>query len=267
MFRAGGVRRDERQVDGSGSHAGQFDLGFLGRLFQALSRHFILAQVHAVLFLELIGQPVDDAFVEVVAAQVCVTGRGQNLGHAVAHLDDGHVERTTAQVINHDLLVVFFVHAVGQSRCGGLVDDTLYIQTGDGACVLGGLALRVVEVRGNGDDRLGDLLAQIALGVGFQFGQDHGADLLRSVLFAVDLHFVIGAHVTFDGRNGAVGIGDGLTFCHLTYQALAGFGEAHHAGRGARAFGVRNDNGLAALNDGYTAVGCTQVDTNDFSHK
>ncbi len=114
MLRAGGVRRDERQVDGRAGHAGQLDLGLFGGLLQALRGHFVLAQVDAVFLLELIGQPVDDALVEVVAAQMGVAGSGKHFGHAVAHLDDGHVERAAAQVVDHDLLVVFFIHAVGQ---------------------------------------------------------------------------------------------------------------------------------------------------------
>ncbi len=48
------------------------------------------------------------------------------------------------------------IHAVGQSGGGRLVDDTLDIQTGDLAGVLGRLTLRVGEVSGNGDDGLGD---------------------------------------------------------------------------------------------------------------
>ena len=61
---------------------------------------------------------------------------GQNLGNAVAHLDDGHIEGTAAQIVDHDLLVVFLIHTVSQSSCGGLVDDTADVQACNGACVL-----------------------------------------------------------------------------------------------------------------------------------
>ena len=44
------------------------------------------------------------------------------------------------------------IHAVGKSGCGRLVDDTLHVQTGDLAGVLGGLTLGVVEVGRDGDD-------------------------------------------------------------------------------------------------------------------
>ena len=266
MLRAVGVRRDERQVDGRAGHAGQLDLGLFGGLLQALRGHFVLAQVHAVLFLELIGQPVDDTLVKVIAAQMRIARSGKHFGDAVAHLDDGDVERTAAKVVDHDLLVVFFVRAVGKSRGRRLVDDALDLQAGDGAGILGGLALAVVEVRRYGDDRLGDLFAQIALGVRFQLGQNHGADLLRGVFLAVDVHFIVRAHMALDGSDGTVGVGDGLALCHLAHQALACFGEAHDGRRGARALGVGDDDGLAALDDGNTAVCGAKVDTNNLAH-
>ena len=46
------------------------------------------------------------------------------------------------------------VHAVGQSCCGGLVDDTQHLQTRDLPSVLSGLALRVVEVGGDSDNSI-----------------------------------------------------------------------------------------------------------------
>ena len=66
------------------------------------------------------------------------------------------------------LLVVLLIHAVGKSCRRGLVDDTLDLQSGDFAGVLGGLTLSVGEVRGNGDDRLGNRLTQVAFRVGLQ---------------------------------------------------------------------------------------------------
>jgi hypothetical protein len=110
----------------------------------------------------------DDALVEVIAAQVGITVGGQNLGNAVAHLDDGDIEGAAAQVVDHDLLVFFLIDAVCQRSGSRLVDDTLDVQTGNGACVLGGLTLAVVEVSRNGDDGLGDRLAQISLGAVFE---------------------------------------------------------------------------------------------------
>ena len=257
MLRAGGVRGDEGQADGGGGHAGQLDLGLLGGLFQSLHGHFVAPQVDALCLLELVGQPVDDALVEVVAAQTVVARRGQHFLHAVAHLDDGNVEGAAAQVVDHDLLILFLVDAVGQRRRRGLVDDPLDLKAGDLARVLGGLPLGVREIRRNGDDRFRHLAADIRLRVGLQLGKDHGGDLLRRVGLVVDPHSVVAAHLSLDGGDGAVRLGDGLTLCHLTDHSFAGLAEGDHRGGGSGAFRVGDHDGLAALNDRYAGVGST----------
>ena len=263
---AGGVGGDIGQVDVGGGHAGELNLGLLSSLFETLHSHLVAAQVDALALLELGNQVVDDALVKVVAAQMGVAGRGQNLDDAVADVQDGHIEGAAAQVIDHDLLLGFLVHAVGESRGGGLVDDTLDFQTGDLAGVLGGLTLGVVEVSGNGDDSLVDGAAQIRFGVSLELLEDHGRNFLRRVLLAVDVHLIIGAHVTLDGRDGALVVGHSLALCHLADHALAGLGECHHGRGGAVSFCVGDDHGLAALHHCHAAIGCTKVDTDNLAH-
>ena len=266
MLGAGSVSSDEGQVDLAAHCAGQLDLCLLSSFLQALCGHLILAQVDAVLVLESICHPVDDALVEVIAAQVGITVGGQNLGHAVAHLDDGDIEGAAAQVVDHDLLVIFLIDAVCQRSGSRLVDDTLDVQAGDGAGVLGSLTLAVVEVSRNGDDGLGDRLAQISLSISLQLLQDHSADLLGSVLLAVQGHLVVGAHITLDGSHRVLRVGDGLALCHLTHQTVAGLGEADNRRGGACTLRVCDNNGLAALHNSHAAVGSTKVDTNDLTH-
>ena len=115
VLRAGSVSSDERQVDVGLRDGRQLDLGLLGSFLQALQSHLVGAQVDAVLGLELVGKPVDDALVPVVAAQMVVASGGSNLEHAVAQLEDGHVEGAAAQVEDEDLLIVVdLVKAVGK---------------------------------------------------------------------------------------------------------------------------------------------------------
>ena len=257
MLGAGRVSGDEGQVDVGGGHAGELDLGLLGSLLQSLHRHLVAGQIHAGLGLEGLYHPVDDTLVKVVAAQTVVTRGSQNLLYAVADLDDGDVEGTAAEVVYHDLLVVFFIHAVAQRRRGRLVDDTLDVQTRDLARVLGRLTLCVGEVSGNGDNGGSDLLAQISLGVRLELLEHHRGDLLRGVSLAVDVYLVVRAHLSLDGRNGAVGVGDRLTLCDLTDQTLAVLGERDNGRSGARAFCICDNDGLAALDNCYTRVSCT----------
>ena len=72
---AGGVGGDERQVDLGLLGAGELDLRLLGGLLEALEGLAVLAEVDALVLLELVDEPVDDALVEVVAAEVGVAVR------------------------------------------------------------------------------------------------------------------------------------------------------------------------------------------------
>ena len=112
--------------------------------------------------LELLDQPVDDALVPVVTTEVVVTGGRADLHDTVADLQQRHVEGATAEVEDQDgLFLLTLVQAVSQCGRGRLVDDPQHVQTGDLAGLLGGLALGVVEVRGRGDHRVGDVLTEV----------------------------------------------------------------------------------------------------------
>jgi len=191
---------------------------------------------------------------------------GQNFDDAVADLQHGDVERAAAEVIDHDLLVGLLIEAVGQRGRRRLVDDTLDVEAGDLAGVLGRLTLCVGEVGRHGDDGLGHGLAQIGFRVGFELLQDHRADLLRGVLLAVDGDFIIRAHLALDRADRAVRVRDGLALCHLTDHTLAGLGERDDGRGGAMTFRVGDDSRFAALHDGDAAVGGAKVDTDNFTH-
>ena len=102
-------------------------------------------------FLNSADDPVDNALVDVVAAQVRVAVGGLHFHHALAHFQDGDIERAAAEVVDGDGLVFLLVESVGQRRRRGLIDDAHHFQAGNLAGVLGGLALRVVEIRRNRD--------------------------------------------------------------------------------------------------------------------
>ena len=237
------VGGDERQVDLRLLRGGQLDLGLLGRLVEALQGHRVLRQVDALVALELGREPVDDRLVEVVAAEVVVTRGRLDLEDAVADLEHGHVERAAAEVEDEDRLVGLLVEPVGQRGGGRLVDDALDVEAGDLAGVLGRLALVVVEVRGDGDDRAVDGLAEVGLGVGLELAEDHRADLGRGVLLAagLDARVAVGAgddlvgddrlllahlgllaaHEALDGEDGVLRVGDGLALGDGADEALA----------------------------------------------
>ena len=227
---------------------GKLHLGLFGRFLEALQGHLVARQIDAVLAFELADNPVDDALVDVIAAQVRVAVGGFHFDHAFAHFQDGDVEGAAAEIVHGDGFVLLLVQPVGQRRGRGLVDDAHHFQAGDLAGVLGGLALRVVEISRHGDDRLRDLFAQVRFGGFLQLGEDHGRDFRRRILLAADVHagvavvaadhlirdhlhffadFVVApAHEALDGEDGVLRIGDGLALGHLADQPLPALGEA-----------------------------------------
>ncbi|TME90615.1 MAG: molecular chaperone DnaK [Chloroflexi bacterium] len=62
-----------------------------------------------------------------VATQVRITVGGLNLDQPLAHVQDGHVERAAAQVINEDRFVLFLFQPVGQGSRRRLIDDPKHL--------------------------------------------------------------------------------------------------------------------------------------------
>ena len=187
MLGAGRVGRDERQIDFGLRGGRQLDLRLLGRFLQPLQRELVLAQVDALLFLEFVGQIIDQAHVEVFAAQERVAVGGLHLEHAVADFQNRNIEGAAAEVIDRDGAGLLLVETVSERGRGRLVDDAQHFEAGDLAGVLGGLTLGVVEIGGNGDDGLIDLLAEIGFRRLLHLLQDEAGDLRRRIGLAVDL--------------------------------------------------------------------------------
>ncbi len=61
---------------------------------------------------------------------------------------------------------------VSESCGGGFIHESRDFETRDAACVFCGLALRVIEIRGHGDYRALDGLAEKLFGPVFQFAQN-----------------------------------------------------------------------------------------------
>ena len=266
MHRAAGPVGDKRQVDVRLRGGGKLLLDLLRLLPQPLHGNAVGAQINAVLVGKALHQPVHNAGVKVIAAQMVVSAGGQHLHDAVPDLDQRHIKGPTAQIVHHHGLGLAVVQPVGQRGGSRLIDDALDIQPGNASGVLGGLPLGVVEVGGHRDDRLMDLLSQIRLRVRLELLQNERTDLLRSVAFAVDGKTGIAAHQPFDAAHRAGRVCHGLPFGRFPHQPFPVFGERHNAGGGALALGIGDHNGLAALDDCHTAVGGPQINANDLRH-
>ena len=257
---------DVGEVDGGLRARRQLDLRLLRSLLEALLGDLVGTEVDAVVVLELLDHPLDDAVVPVVTTEVVVTGGRLDLDDALADLEQGHVERAATEVEDEDGLVVALVEAVGQGRGGGLVDDAADVEARDLAGLLGRLALRVGEVRRDGDDRVGHRLAEVGLRVALELLQHERADLLGGEGLVVDLDLPVLAHVALDGPDGAVDVGDRLSLGDLADENLAGLGEGDHGRGRPGALGVGDDGGFATFEDGDDGVRRAEVDADRSSH-
>jgi hypothetical protein len=98
---------------------------------------------------------------------VGVTSGGLDSEDAALDVEEGDIEGTTTEVVDKNVALLVGLagtETVSDSGGGRLVDDTEDVEASDGTGVLGGLPLVVVEVGGDGDDGLLDLLGELGLG-------------------------------------------------------------------------------------------------------
>ena len=265
-------------------------LAFSAASFRRCKRELVVAQVDALLLLEFIGQIADQAHVEVLAAEEGIAVGRLHLEHAIADLEDGHVEGAAAEVVHRDGAGFGLVEAVGERGRGRLVDDAQHFKTGNLAGVLGGLTLRVVEIGGNGDDGLLDLLAEMGFRGLFHLLQDESGDLRRRIGLAVGLdpgvavrclddlvgdellvllhHRIViaAADQALHREEGALGIGHRLALGGLADEALAIVREGNDRRRRPHALGVLNDLRGRAIHYGDARIRGAEIDPNDLSH-
>ena len=123
-------RGDEGKGDGGAEHTRELLLGFLRGLGQALQGLTVATQIDGVLSLESIGQPIDNAPVPVVAAQLGVSAGGLDIKHPLGDAQNRHVKGSAAQVEHEHPFDAAAVKAIGQGRRGGFVDDPLHLKAG-----------------------------------------------------------------------------------------------------------------------------------------
>ena len=133
---------------------------------------------------------------------------------------------------------------IGERGRGRLVDDAEHLEPGDAPGVLRRLPLGVVEIGGDGDDRLRHRAAEIGLRGLLHLLKYERADLAWTVLLAANLdpgvarfvgHDLVRDHAfiflrhrivvtapdqPFDGENGVFRIDNALAFSRLAHQNL-----------------------------------------------
>jgi hypothetical protein len=152
--------------------------------------------------LEFVDEVVDETVVKVLTTQVSVTGSGLDLEDTLLDGQERNIESATTEVEDEDVALTLdlLVETVGNSGRGGLVDDAEDVEASNETGILGRLALRVVEVCGDGNDSVVDSATEVRLSNLAHLGQDHRRDLLGSegLLLALELNLDDGLATAVD---------------------------------------------------------------------
>nr|QES95443.1 heat shock 70 kDa protein [Philasterides dicentrarchi] len=242
-------------------------------------------------FLQEVGSTeVDQFLIEIFSSQVGVSGGGFNFEDSFIDGQQGNVESSSSQIEDQNVSfsLSFFVQSVGNSGGGGFVDDSQYVQSGDGSGVFGGQSLRVVEIGGDGNDGVFDGFGQERFSDFFHFNQNHGGDFFGveffdfSFEFDDDNGFVIGSGFDFEGplfhvfldnsigefssdksfgiKDGVNGVSGNLVLSGISDQSFS-FGEGDIRRSGSVSLVVGNDFNSIVLPNSDTRVSGSQIDS------
>lgn len=149
----------------SGHLAGEGTLGLLGLTLEFAHSLEVLGDIDVVLLVEGLGEVVDDTLVEILTTKMGITSGSQDFEDTLVDGKERDIESATTEIVDNDLaLTIGLIKTVGDSGRGGLVDNAEDVKTSNHAGVLGSLSLVIVEVGGDGNDGVGDLLAKVGLG-------------------------------------------------------------------------------------------------------
>ena len=123
----------------------------------------------------------NDPTIEVLSAQKSISGSCQNLDHAIGHLEYGHVEGPSSEIVDNDFLFGVPAHPIGERRRRRFVDNSQYVEPRNPTRIPGRLPLGVVEIGRNGDHSRFDALPEIGFSDPFHLPQDDPRNLCTSI--------------------------------------------------------------------------------------
>ena len=177
------------------------------------------------------------------------------------------------KIVDGDMAALLFVQAVGERRGGRLVDQPQDFETRNFAGIFGGLALRVVEIRGHGDYGAIHGLAEVSFGPVLKFTKDECGNLRRGEGFVAEpdadyvlarridakrkeLQFILNvrdaaAHQALHGVNAALGLREQAAARRFTDDDATVGIDADDGGAERRCHSARNALRLTRLRITY----------------
>ena len=144
---------DKRLHDMRGITGRQFFLRAFRCFPDSLHGGKIFRQINPCLLFKFPHNSLYKPLIKVIAAQMVVARSSQHFYDSFADLDNGHVKGTSAQVIDHDLLWLAVVQAIGKRSTRRLVNNTLNIKSCNSACVFCRLSLDIIKICRHCNDR------------------------------------------------------------------------------------------------------------------
>jgi hypothetical protein len=257
------------QRDGSALRGGEPLFHLLGADEQVGAALQILQRIAAELRLEAAGEELDDAVVPILAAELVISLRSEDADLARIEVEEGDVEGAAAEVIDQQGLVpVGSLHAVGDGRGGGLIDDLQNLEPGPPAGFERCLPLGVAEVSGDGDHGMGDRSAERPFGVLLQCGEQEGRELDRRVIARLGMEDEVrDPHLAFKERR-HLGLAGRLQLLRLLADEHLALPQADDRRSGRRADTIGQDDGPAlGIDVCHDRVGGSEIDADGLIHR
>jgi hypothetical protein len=136
--------------------------------------YFILGNINVVLLLDEGNEMIKHTPLKIYSSKVSAAVGSNNLKDTLVAGKDRDIECCSSQIEYEDVLNFhIFIDAVGNSSCGGFVDQPQHIQSCHFGSVLYGLPLQIIEVRRHSNYGLRDILVGEDLCHLFELHQYH----------------------------------------------------------------------------------------------
>merc|ERR1712166_1722486 len=238
--------------------SGEGSLGLFALSSESSERSVVGGDVDLGLLLEFGHAEVDESVIEIFTTEMGVSVGSLDLEDTVLNGEEGDIEGTTTEIEDEHVsfLGVLFVETVGDSSGGGLVDDSLDGESGNGSGILGGLSLGIVEVGGDGDNGVGDGLTHVSLSDFLHLDEDHGGDLISLDVLVTEFtaNESLGVEDSVGGVSGNLGLGG------VSDESLL-FGEGNVGGGGVESLVVSDNLNFIVLPDSDTGVSSSKINS------